>query len=180
MARNPRVHFSGALYHAMSRGNQGHSIFKDDRHRERYLELLKASQERFDYRLYAYVLMGNHLIEIGQTRLSAVRVTGGRRTASRETERNCPGAAGDGLGGQRVGRVYQSRAGQGVEARASGVEQRFREADERVRERSGAARGSENAVRRFAEGATAKKIKKLDPNHNHYALHRRPGFFTAR
>jgi len=75
MARKPRVHFSGALYHVMSRGNQGQSIFKDDRDRERYLDFLKESQERFGYRLYAYVPMGNHvhhLIQIGQRPLSHV------------------------------------------------------------------------------------------------------------
>jgi putative transposase len=75
MARKRRVHFVGALYHVMCRGNQGQSIFKDDRDRERYLDILKESQRRFGYRLYAYVLMGNHvhhLIEIGQTPLSKV------------------------------------------------------------------------------------------------------------
>ena len=75
MARKPRVHFAGALYHVMSRGNQGQAIFNDDQDRERYLDFLKESQKRFGYRLYAYVLMGNHvhhLIEIGQTPLSKV------------------------------------------------------------------------------------------------------------
>jgi REP element-mobilizing transposase RayT len=75
MARKPRVHFAGALYHVMSRGNQGQSIFRDDRDRKRYLEFLKESQERFGYRLYAYVLMGNHvhhLIQIGQRPLAQV------------------------------------------------------------------------------------------------------------
>ena len=75
MARKPRVHFAGALYHVMSRGNQGQSIFRDDRDRKRYLEFLKESQERFGYRLYAYVLMGNHvhhLIQIGHRPLSQV------------------------------------------------------------------------------------------------------------
>ncbi|MGH7824453.1 MAG: transposase [Candidatus Binatia bacterium] len=75
MARKPRVHFAGALYHVMCRGNQGQSIFKDDRDRERYLDFLKESQKRFGYRLYAYVLMGNHvhhLIQIGKTPLSKV------------------------------------------------------------------------------------------------------------
>ncbi len=69
------MHFAGALYHVMCRGNQGQSIFRDDRDRQRYVELLKESRQRFGYRLYAYVLMGNHvhqLIEIGQTPLSKV------------------------------------------------------------------------------------------------------------
>ncbi len=71
----PRVHFTGALYHVMSRGNQGQSIFNDDGDRERYLNLLTESQKRFGYHLHAYVLMENHihhLIEIGQTPLSKV------------------------------------------------------------------------------------------------------------
>jgi len=75
MARKPRVHFAGALYHVMSRGNQGQAIFKDDQDRERYLDFLKEGPKRFGYRLYGYVLMGNHvhhLIEIGQTPLSKV------------------------------------------------------------------------------------------------------------
>ena len=58
MARKPRVHFAGALYHVMCRGNQGQSIFKGDPDRERYLEFLIEGQKRFGYRLYAYVLMG--------------------------------------------------------------------------------------------------------------------------
>ncbi len=62
MARKPRVHFTGALYHVMSRGNQGQSIFNDDGDRERYLNLLTESQKRFGYQLYAYVLMGNHYL----------------------------------------------------------------------------------------------------------------------
>jgi len=59
----------------MSRGNQGQAIFKSDQDRQRYLDFLKDGQKRFGYRLYAYVLMGNHvhhLIEIGQTPLSKV------------------------------------------------------------------------------------------------------------
>jgi REP element-mobilizing transposase RayT len=62
MARKPRVHFTGALYHVMSHGNQGQAIFKEDQDRERYLGFLKEGQKRFGYRLYAYVLMGNHVL----------------------------------------------------------------------------------------------------------------------
>jgi putative transposase len=75
MSRKPRVHFTGAFYHVMTRGNQGQKIFKDDKDRKRYLEFLKEGQKRFGFRLYSYVLMGNHvhhLIEIGRTPLSKV------------------------------------------------------------------------------------------------------------
>jgi REP-associated tyrosine transposase len=75
MARKPRVHFPGALYHVMARGNQGQAIFTDDADRRRYLELLQESQRRYNYRLYAYVLMGNHihhLVQVGETPLAKV------------------------------------------------------------------------------------------------------------
>ncbi len=75
MARKPRVHFSGALYHVICRGNQGQQIFSDDADRRRYLDLLQEIQQRFDFRLYAYVLMDNHvhhLIEVGSTPLSKI------------------------------------------------------------------------------------------------------------
>jgi len=75
MARKPRVHFPGALYHVMARGNQGQAIFTDDFDRRRYLELLQESQRRYNFRLYAYVLMGNHvhhIIQVGQTPLAKV------------------------------------------------------------------------------------------------------------
>lgn len=75
MGRKPRIHFPGALYHVICRGNQGQRIFGDDTDRRRYLELLRETQQRFGFRLYAYVLMGNHvhhLIEVEKTPLSKI------------------------------------------------------------------------------------------------------------
>lgn len=75
MARKPRVHYPGALYHAMSRGNQGQLIFLDDGDRQRYLNLLKELPRRFGCKLYAYVLMDNHvhlLVEVGNLPLSKI------------------------------------------------------------------------------------------------------------
>ncbi len=49
MVRKPRVHFPGALYHAISRGNQGQMIFRDDDDRERYLEdIVKVACSQFN------------------------------------------------------------------------------------------------------------------------------------
>ncbi len=61
MARKPRIHFPGAFYHVISRGNQGQMIFHDDADRNRYLSLLEELPNRFRCKLYAYVLMGNHV-----------------------------------------------------------------------------------------------------------------------
>lgn len=75
MARKPRVHFDGALYHVICRGNQGQRLFRDDTDRRRYMGLLQESPKRFGCQLYAYVLMDNHLhhlIEVGATSLSKI------------------------------------------------------------------------------------------------------------
>jgi len=41
VARKPRVHFRGAFYHVISRGNHREIIFHDDSDRKRYLSLLE-------------------------------------------------------------------------------------------------------------------------------------------
>lgn len=60
MARQPRIEFQGAFYHVTSRGNMRESIFFDDIDRERFVEILKRTKERYNYFLHAYVLMDNH------------------------------------------------------------------------------------------------------------------------
>lgn len=75
MARRPRVHFPGALYHVISRGNQRQRIFRSSHDYSRYLELLGRYQKRYGFRLYAYVLMGNHvhlLVEAGAVPMAKV------------------------------------------------------------------------------------------------------------
>lgn len=47
MARKSRVHFEGGVYHVISRGNQGHGIFRDDKGRQCYVDLLKESGRQF-------------------------------------------------------------------------------------------------------------------------------------
>lgn len=61
MGRRPRIHFSGALYHVISRGNQRQSIFRDASDYLKFQLFLKEAQERYSFRLYAYVLMPNHV-----------------------------------------------------------------------------------------------------------------------
>ncbi len=73
MARKPRVHFPGAFYHVIARGNRGQKIFRDVQDYERYLEFLREYKNRFHFLLYAYTLMPNHahlLLEMGETPLS--------------------------------------------------------------------------------------------------------------
>lgn len=75
MARKPRVHFPGALYHVIARGNQRQKIFRSSEDYTYYLGLLGRYQQRYGFRLYAYVLMSNHvhlLMEAGQVPLSKI------------------------------------------------------------------------------------------------------------
>ena len=60
MARPLRIEYPGAYYHVSTRGNERKAIFRDDRDRERLLELLARAVEHFHLRLHGYVLMSNH------------------------------------------------------------------------------------------------------------------------
>ena len=61
MPRKHRIHYPGALYHVMLRGNGGNDVFVDDKDRYRFFLLLQEGVERFGWRVYAYCLMDNHI-----------------------------------------------------------------------------------------------------------------------
>jgi REP element-mobilizing transposase RayT len=61
MARKPRIQFEGAFYHIIVRGNQKQNIFLDDDDRNNYLERLQKYKTKYNFFLYAYVLMTNHV-----------------------------------------------------------------------------------------------------------------------
>lgn len=60
MGRAPRIEYSGALYHVMSRGNRQENIFLDDKDFHLFLETLEEACERTGWLIHAYVLMSNH------------------------------------------------------------------------------------------------------------------------
>lgn len=73
MARPLRIQRAGGRYHVTARGNERRAIFRDDRDRRHFLELLAALPERFGTRLHAWVLMDNHyhlLLETPEPNLS--------------------------------------------------------------------------------------------------------------
>jgi len=75
MARRPRIHFAGALYHVIARGNRRQGIFLDERDLERFLTYLSECKRRYFFRLYAFALMKNHLhllVEVGEVPLSRI------------------------------------------------------------------------------------------------------------
>ncbi len=73
MARQRRVEFPGAFYHVLARGNNRQVVFRDDQDYLVYVTRLKRYYKRYNFFLYAYTLMPNHihlLIEISETPLS--------------------------------------------------------------------------------------------------------------
>jgi len=60
MARQLRHHYAGGWYHITARGMGRREIFKDDRDRAHFIELLAGMVERYGVVLHAYVLMDNH------------------------------------------------------------------------------------------------------------------------
>jgi len=61
MARKPRIDTIGVLYHIITRGNNRQVLFRSGADWDRYLAILADAQRRFAIRLYAYVLMPNHV-----------------------------------------------------------------------------------------------------------------------
>jgi REP element-mobilizing transposase RayT len=75
MARKLRIEFPGAFYHVITRGNNRQRIFADDADYQFFLERLNFYKERFQFILYAYALMPNHvhlLIETDKINLSRI------------------------------------------------------------------------------------------------------------
>ncbi len=75
MGRRPRIHFSGAVYHVMSRGVDRRSIFIDDHDRRHFLDSLNRLCGQTSVDRLAYCLMGNHFhlaLQVGAIPLSVV------------------------------------------------------------------------------------------------------------
>ena len=61
MPRKNRIWYPGATYHVMGRGNHKQDIFMDEQDRLAYLANLRATKERYEFNLYSYCLMTNHV-----------------------------------------------------------------------------------------------------------------------
>jgi REP element-mobilizing transposase RayT len=60
MPRPLRLEFENAWYHVMNRGAGHREIFKADKHREIFLDLLEEASSLFGVKVHAYCLMDNH------------------------------------------------------------------------------------------------------------------------
>ena len=60
MSRPLRIEFPGATYHVTSRGDRREPIYRDDADRSAQLQVIAAAMDRFQAKVLAYCLMGNH------------------------------------------------------------------------------------------------------------------------
>lgn len=60
MSRPLRLQYPDAHYHICSRGNERRRLFWEKQDYERFCLLLKEASERFELRIFAFVLMTNH------------------------------------------------------------------------------------------------------------------------
>lgn len=75
MARKPRLHFPGAIYHVSLQGNGNQLVFHDDTDRTRLLLLIQEGIEKFGHKVHAYSLLPTGLqlvVEVDQVPLSRI------------------------------------------------------------------------------------------------------------
>ncbi|HEY8908854.1 MAG TPA: transposase [Desulfosporosinus sp.] len=61
MPRGQRVKVEFSTYHVVQRGNEKKQIFRDDEDKAKFLETLAKAREKYNFILYAYCLMDNHI-----------------------------------------------------------------------------------------------------------------------
>lgn len=101
MARKPRIHYPGAVYHVILRGNGGQDIFFTKADRSRFYFLLQESVEKHGHRIHAFCLMSNHVhlaIQVGEVSLSRIMQNVGSRYTGYLNRRK-----------KRTGHVFQGR-----------------------------------------------------------------------
>ena len=75
MARKPRIHIPGGLYHVILRGNAGNAIFNEDQDYNRLCLLIQIGIERYSHRIHAFCFMTNHIhfaIQVAHIPLSKI------------------------------------------------------------------------------------------------------------
>jgi len=62
MPRPPRIHFDGALYHAIARGNGSQKTVLDEKDYQGFVDGLGELKRTTPFSVYAYCLMPNHFL----------------------------------------------------------------------------------------------------------------------
>jgi REP element-mobilizing transposase RayT len=101
MARKPRIHLPGGVYHVMLRGNGGQEIFLDPADGAHFLELLAEGTGRFGFRCHGYCLMPNHVHLVLQA--GAAPLSGAMQNLAFRYSRHVNGRE------KRAGHLFQGR-----------------------------------------------------------------------
>lgn len=67
MSRNLRITFPGTIYHIGARGYEKSFIFREEREKERLLDLFSQASKKYDFTIHAYAIMGNHYHILAET-----------------------------------------------------------------------------------------------------------------
>jgi len=73
MGRNPRIEYSGAIYHVIQRGNNREYIFRNEIHKGYLVKIIRETKAKMPFNIFAYVFMDNHyhiLLQTFETPLS--------------------------------------------------------------------------------------------------------------
>lgn len=68
MPNGPRVILENVCYHIVTRGNRKLQVFMEEEDYEEYLARLSLYKKRYDFSLYGYCLMPNHIHMLGETK----------------------------------------------------------------------------------------------------------------
>jgi REP element-mobilizing transposase RayT len=101
MPRKPRIHYTGAIYHVILRGNNRQKIFFDDVYWHKFYQLLADVTKKYDCEVHVFCLMSNHvhlIIQVHQIPLSRIIQSLASRYANWLYKRL-----------QRVGHLFQGR-----------------------------------------------------------------------
>jgi len=101
MARKPRIHLPGAVYHVMLRGNGGQALFFRDGDSDAFEELVAEGISRYGYRIHGYCWMPNHVhlaVQVGNVPLSKAMQHLAFRYTQRINKRE-----------NRIGHLFQGR-----------------------------------------------------------------------
>jgi REP element-mobilizing transposase RayT len=60
MARPLRIEYEGAVYHITARGNEKKLIFRDDKDRLLFFDIMNQVKKRYNWLCHTYCLMNNH------------------------------------------------------------------------------------------------------------------------
>jgi REP element-mobilizing transposase RayT len=61
MPRRARKKSNTGIYHVVLRGINKQRIFEDEQDYRKFLEIIKSTQDKSEYIVYAYCLMSNHI-----------------------------------------------------------------------------------------------------------------------